>query len=562
MDVFANGRSRALLAAAAAAAAAALLWRVASEPVDFGYVRYLGIADEMARSGDWVVMRIVDALYLDKPPLFFWLMAPLIAVLGAAPAWVAHAPDLLALALALACIHRLGAAIYGEGTPALAGALVFATTWETFNQLTSKRLDPVFAALLTAALTAFYLGARLGDDGRPRQRLLVLAWLAVALASLTKGPLAIVLFLLVAGPWAAWTGRTRLLVSRGSLLGAALLVCVVAPWPALLIGRLGFDEALALLRRTDLGTRTGGLLLYARNLPVLQLPWTLFLPALAVWLWRLRPWKASDGVRFLVVWFLAIFAALHFSETKHQRYLMPATPALSLLLVGLWYAPGEGPARQLAGGPAWLKTLATAACLAAIAVIGAVAGAGLLAFDRVPLFGHPLAPERWIAGPAALATACGAVAALASLRRGGLAKQSPLPLALLLLGVLTCMSLVAAGDVRRQDTVPLARAELAPIGEGRPAALLGLTEEQRQLGRLLTRRALPLFSDAKAAAGWARQHAAAGAWIVTDPQGRRALAEESGLRVRVVADFELAQEPVEIVALAPAASDAATEEPR
>ncbi len=393
-------------------------------------------------------------------------MAPLIAVLGEAPSWVAHIPDLLALVVSLACIHRLGAVVYGGRGPALAGVLVFVTTWETFNQLTSKRLDPCFAALLTAALTAFYLGARAGEGGRSRQRLLLLAWLAVALATLTKGPLAILLFLLVAGLWAGWTGRLGLLASRASLVGALLLVAVVAPWPALLVGRLGFDETLAVFRQTDLGTRTGGLLLYARNLSVLQLPWTLFFPALLVWLWRLRPWKESDGVRFLLVWFLAIFVALHFSGTKHQRYLMPVTPALSLLLLRLWYAPGGGLARPSAWA-ARLVTLASAACFAALAVAGAIAGAGLLLFDRVPLFAHVLPPERWLAGPVALVTSAGAGLALASLRRGGLARQSPLPLAGLLLGVLTCFSLLAAGDLHSKDSVPLAREALQPVRDGK-----------------------------------------------------------------------------------------------
>ena len=534
------------MAAAGAAALAAMLWRMALEPVDFGYIRYLGIADEMARSGDWVVTRIVDRVYLDKPPLFFWLMAAPIALLGEAPGWVAHLPDLLALALSLFCVQRLGAAIYGRGEPALVGMLVFATTWETFNQASGKRLDLVFAAFLTAAFTAFYLGAAGGKEGRPQPILLALAWLAVALATLTKGPLAILLFVLVALTWAAWSGRLRIFASRGSLVGIAICVGLAALWPALLIGRLGFEETLRALHGTDLATRKGGLLLYTQNLPVLQLPWSLFFPALAAWLWRRRPWAASNGFRFLLVWFIVIFVSLHFSEARHQRYLQPATPALSLLLLCLWYEPGGGLA-PLKGAAERLARWASAGCLALLALGGSLAGVGLLLLDREPFFGHEIPPERWIAGPVALATGAFAAFTLRRLRRTGVALQSPLPLAVLLLGVLTSISLLAAGELRAKDPTKLARAALLPVTEGRPAALLGLDEEQHQMSRLLTRRPLLLLSSLEAAAQWARSQPEPGALVLTNDAGRRALAREPGLRIRILRDFELAQERVELL---------------
>ena len=537
-----------LVLAAAAAALAALLWRVAVEPVDFGYIRYLAIADEMARSGDWVVMRLVDHIYLDKPPLFFWPMAPIIAALGEAPGWVAHVPDLLALALALLCVHRLGAAIYGRGEPALAAALVFATTWETFNQATGKRLDLLFAALLTAALTAFYLGA--GARAAPRPRQLALAWIALALATLTKGPLAILLFAIVTVPWAATTGRLRAFTSGGSLAGVALFVALCSAWPVLLVARLGADGALRALRETDLATRTGDLLLYARNLPLLQLPWSLFYPALAVWLWRERPWRTSEGVRFVAIWAAAILAVLHVPDARHQRYLQPVTPALGLLVTGLWFAaPGTRPG--LAGPAARLVEGASAALLGILALAGAVAGTGLLLLDREPLTGAPLPPERWLAGPLAIAVAAGALRAIASLRRRGSAWRGPAPIATLLLGALACASLLAAGELRRKDPTPLARAALAPVRAGRPAALLGMHEEQQQMGRLLTRRHLPLLPDAAAAAAWAAEHGEAGALVLTDEAGRRARLRSGGVEVRILRDFDLAQERIELLDVRP-----------
>jgi hypothetical protein len=93
----------------------------------------------------------------------------------------------------------------------------------------------------------------------------------------------------------------------------------------------------------------------------------------------------------------------------------------------------------------------------------------------------------------------------------------------------------------------LARAALLPVTEGRPAALLGLYEEQHQMSRLLTRRPLLLLSSPEAAAQWARSQPEPVALLLTNDAGRRALAREPGLRLRILQDFELAQEPVELL---------------
>ncbi len=540
-----------LALAAAALALAALLWRVSVEPVDFGYVRYVGIADEMVRSGDWIVLRLVDVLYLRKPPLFVWLVALPLWLAGNAPDWVGHAPNLLALVIALVCVQRLATAVYGRGEPVLASLFVFAATWETFNQATGKRLDPLFAAFLTAAYTAFFLGSGGTRKGRARPWLLALSWLFVALATLTKGPVAILFFLVVALPWAAWTGRVRAFGSAGSLAGIALLGALSALWPALLVENLGFSEALRALSETSFTTRTGDLLLYLRSLPVQALPWSIFFPALAVWLWRRRPDRDNDGIRFLGVWFLAIFVMLHFPEARHQRYLQPATPALALLLVSLWYEPGGGYASP-SGLAAALRRIGMGLWLVLLALAGFGAAVGLLFLDREPIKGRVIPAEGLLVAPLALAIGVGAVLALLSLRRGGVALRSPLPLASLVLGVFASFSVVAGGDLRAHDRTARAREVLAPVTAGRPAALFGVREQQIQITRLFSQQAVPLLPDAPAVAAWVQTAAPdGGGLVITDAAGRHAIEGIEGVEVRGLAALELAGKSLELVELRP-----------
>ena len=37
--------------------------------------RYAQVAKEMATRGDWILMHVNGGTYVDKPPLFFWLIA-------------------------------------------------------------------------------------------------------------------------------------------------------------------------------------------------------------------------------------------------------------------------------------------------------------------------------------------------------------------------------------------------------------------------------------------------------------------------------------------------------
>ncbi len=66
-------------------ASAAIIWVCAVEPLDHGYPRFSAIADAMVRTGDWIVPNLDDEVYLQKPPLFIWLVAIPIALTNRVP---------------------------------------------------------------------------------------------------------------------------------------------------------------------------------------------------------------------------------------------------------------------------------------------------------------------------------------------------------------------------------------------------------------------------------------------------------------------------------------------
>ena len=66
------------------------------------------------------------------------------------------------------------------------------------------------------------------------------------------------------------------------------------------------------------------------NFLVGALPWSLLVPAIAWWLWRMRPLDATT--RYLVVWFLGVIVFYSIPASKRSVYILPAYPAGALLL--------------------------------------------------------------------------------------------------------------------------------------------------------------------------------------------------------------------------------------
>src|SRR5215472_12574557 len=89
----ATGSSTTVLTVAVFAWLAAMAWLRPLSLPDEG--RYVGVAWEMLRSGNWLVPTLDTLPYFHKPPLFYWLTAASLAVFGSNE-WAARLPSLLA----------------------------------------------------------------------------------------------------------------------------------------------------------------------------------------------------------------------------------------------------------------------------------------------------------------------------------------------------------------------------------------------------------------------------------------------------------------------------------
>jgi len=350
---------------------------------------------EMRERGSWLLPYLNGQPYSEKPILFYWLMKTS-AILGDAltggrgfthgvAAWALRLPSVLASILFLFGLRRWTARFLQADMGDLA-AMILASTPIWLWQSQTIQIDMVFAALLAWGWLA-WIGAWLliRDHTNPRypyeeRRWLLGAYLAMALAFLAKGPLALVLSGAVLLAFLAWEGDFRTLKRMGAGWGLVILAAVAAPWYVAAALKGGGAYAYQMIVHQNLERALHAwdhiqpFWAYVTYLAADFFPWSLLLPALAIFL-KESGARRSPLARFLIVAVVVPFLLLSCSQSKQGKYLLMIYPFLALLLAALVQpmtveAVGETRLRRL-GGALGAALAVTGATLAALAFLGA-----------------------------------------------------------------------------------------------------------------------------------------------------------------------------------------------
>ena len=281
------------------------------------------VGREMAATNDYVMPRLDGLPYLDKPIVYFAAEAAAMEVLGPTET-AARLPALLftiATAAAAWCFARK---LWGEAEAWLA---FIATLAAPLSVAFSRTVifDSALAFFITVALMGFYLAVECG--GRAAA---VVAWLAIALGVITKGPIAIALPLIVAIPF-AWKKIGRLF----PLAGLILFALVIAPWVWAISKAVPDFLNYVLVVETTQRLTTGAL---KRTGP----PWY-FIPYL---LGGALPWsfvllgqkldRRDRSILYLLLWIAIPFLFFSLSQSKRPQYILPLMPAVALLVARVW----------------------------------------------------------------------------------------------------------------------------------------------------------------------------------------------------------------------------------
>ncbi len=309
--------------------------------------RYAEIPREMLASGDWTTPRLNGLVYLEKPPLQYWLTALSLGTFGIHE-WSARLVALLAAMANVWLVWLLGRRLQGATTGWLAACMLGSSALH-FVLGQTLTLDMAFTALMTGMLTTFCL-AQLPGGGR---QWMPATWILLGLAVLTKGVVALVIAGGVLGSYLLWQRDWATLRNLRPVSGLLLLLAVTLPW-FLAVGRANpdfwhfffvnqhFERYL-----TDVADRVEPWWYFGAILAIGCLPW---LPAMARSL--LLGWRAGESAgrfnpqRLLWLWCVFVIVFFSLSQSKLAPYVLPVLPPLALLTAldaprgrirGLWF---------------------------------------------------------------------------------------------------------------------------------------------------------------------------------------------------------------------------------
>lgn len=302
--------------------------------------------------GCWLLPRLFDAhVELQKPPLYYWLVAVLAWLRGGVvDGWAVRLPAALA---ALATVLWLSFLCRRRGNP-LAGflaGLILATFVHFTYQGRVGRIDMPLTFAAALSLGSFFLGLM-----EERKRWLVLAYVGLGLGLLLKGPIVAVLAAAVLLPWWVLMHRQAAMLWRSLSWGLPLVLAMALPWYVAANWHSDNQVWQVFLWEHNIERGFGSDRLashpfwfYLVRAPIDLLPWSVLLP---VALWQglseprpsgsgleraLHDGRGSDDARFALLWFGGILIMLSLMRFKRADYLAPAYPGAAWFL-GLWLA--------------------------------------------------------------------------------------------------------------------------------------------------------------------------------------------------------------------------------
>jgi 4-amino-4-deoxy-L-arabinose transferase-like glycosyltransferase len=344
----------------------------------------------------WGLPHLLDgAVEMQKPPLYYWLVACCACVRGGlVDAWAVRLPASLAALGTVLMIFALGVLV-GRRTAGLIAAAVLASMVHFTHLAQVGRIDMPLCLSTTVALSGYYLAQKRPTESR---RWYFVTSLAFAAGLLLKGPIALVLpgcsvvalhvfrsrpatqpgwvgwhALSLRRAWRApsrpsqaqgvppegpqvWSSRSsesefqldQPVLSKSQhrtnlrplLWTIPLALLLAAPWYVYAGVRTGgeFYRVFFLYHNLERGLGGDGPLathpiwFYAVRILVDLLPWGIAFPSLLWFFWRTRLWRLDAEAWFGLVWFVSMTVLLSLMRFKRADYLLPAYPGAALFI--------------------------------------------------------------------------------------------------------------------------------------------------------------------------------------------------------------------------------------
>jgi len=186
------------------------------------------VAQEMLRSGDWIVPHVEEKVYLKKPPLYNWVLAVMFGLSGKVSEMTARLPSVF-----FAAFGAIGLSLFWQrfsdnmNLRFIIPGLIYLTFSDVIEKSIRAEIDMTFASLVTLSLISWFV---LHESYGRKAWAWTVALFLVGVSVLTKGIQAPAFFYCTVVPYLLIRKEARNLFSWAHLAGVGIAAVVIATW--------------------------------------------------------------------------------------------------------------------------------------------------------------------------------------------------------------------------------------------------------------------------------------------------------------------------------------------
>jgi len=299
------------------------------------------VALAMYLSGDWISPRRMGVVWVDYPPMIYWVGNLSAHLFDSMNAFTLRLPNGL-VAISIAMITGATATRWFDAKTGFWAAFALMTSMLFVYEANSYRPDVLFTVFISGAFFLYAEGA--SENSRPWFR--IAAFVCLGFAMLSKGILGLLLPGLVLVLWHLSRREWLRIIQLAPLSIISLLIFL--PWVAGTAQAMGWENILMEFYEQNFARFQSGFRghaqpfwYYLKNFWIDFMPWSWLFPAALIWTVKSGLLK-NERVQLLCWWFGTFFVFLSLAETKRQLYMLPAFPAVALLLAPWLATIGRG----------------------------------------------------------------------------------------------------------------------------------------------------------------------------------------------------------------------------
>ncbi len=300
-------------------------------------VFYTLTAKEMIAKHSWLTPYIFNQPQFEKPIFLYWLLKISFKVFGETPFAARFFPAVFAT-FGVIGVYWMGLLGFKNEHKAFMSALVLASAMLFLGMGKMVFTDMIFAVFILGSLLSFTWGFFVP---KYRNQSWVLFYFSAALASLTKGPLGLLIPELVVILFLLYRRQFYLLRTPWLLAGLSLYLLMTLPWYVDMYQHYGQTFIHEFFyndhwRRFLEAEHKSNDRWYFYPITVIAgfFPWSLFVLAACGDLYRKLRTAVEPMDHLLLSWILVTFVVFQPAHSKLASYILPIFPAVALLTGG------------------------------------------------------------------------------------------------------------------------------------------------------------------------------------------------------------------------------------